>query len=106
LAPTLLFAVIVPRILALYRNIAVRLTDWEDHATEASYQNALTVKTLCVALLGLSTSRLLVDPQVYSPLSLGSTSALNSIVAFGGLLLSAYAYALFLSSPLSILISL
>lgn len=46
LIPTLLFAVIVPRILTIYRGIAERLTKWEDHASEIDYQNALTAKTL------------------------------------------------------------
>lgn len=64
LVPTLAFALIVPRILAVYKVIAERLTDMEDHPNESSYQNALTTKVF----------------------------ALNSIVAFGGLLLSAYAY--------------
>ncbi|CED84280.1 Protein required for meiotic chromosome segregation [Phaffia rhodozyma] len=64
MVPTILFSLIVPRILAVYRTIAEKLTLWEDYATEEEYENALTTKTF----------------------------ALNSIVAFMGLFLSAYCY--------------
>jgi anoctamin-10 len=54
----------VPQILKVYRKIAERLTEFEDHASTRTHADALTRKTF----------------------------ALNSIVAYAGLTLSAFVY--------------
>lgn len=64
LLPTVCFSAIVPQILKVYRNIAERLTAFEDHASTRAHADALTRKTF----------------------------ALNSIVAYAGLTLSAFVY--------------
>ncbi|KAF5362451.1 hypothetical protein D9756_002731 [Leucocoprinus leucothites] len=59
-SPTILFVVLVPRVLALYRALAVRLTSWENHSHQSSHNASLTLKTFaCSAIvaymsLGLS----------------------------------------------------
>ncbi|KIY63984.1 DUF590-domain-containing protein [Cylindrobasidium torrendii FP15055 ss-10] len=45
LSPTILLALFVPRILAIYQTIAKRLTGWENHAHHSSHVNSLTLKT-------------------------------------------------------------
>jgi len=64
LLPTVCFSAIVPQILKVYRKIAERLTEFEDHASTRTHADALTRKTF----------------------------ALNSIVAYAGLTLSAFVY--------------
>ncbi|KAF8309277.1 DUF590-domain-containing protein [Clavulina sp. PMI_390] len=64
LAPTVLFILLVPRLLGFYHVYAVRLTEWENHPRQSSYDRSLALKTF----------------------------ALASIVAYGGLALSAFVY--------------
>lgn len=59
-----MFIALVPRLLAFYHNHAVKLTEWENHPRQSSYDRSLTLKTF----------------------------ALGSIVAYGGLALSAFVY--------------
>lgn len=62
--PTILFILLVPRLLAFYQSYAVRFTRWENHAHQSSYDRSLTLKTF----------------------------ALAGLVAYGGLALSAFVY--------------
>lgn len=64
LVPTLLFAGIVPMIIGFYHSLSVRLVEFENHPTKQSYDKSLTIKTF----------------------------AMNAIVAYLGLLLSAYVH--------------
>lgn len=64
MAPTVLFVVLVPRLLSFYHDHAVKLTEWENHPRQSSYDRSLTLKTF----------------------------ALASIVAYGGLALTAFVY--------------
>jgi hypothetical protein len=63
-SPTVLFISLVPRLLALYQNSAIAMTNWENHAHQSSYDYSLTVKTF----------------------------ALSGLVAYSGLALSAFVY--------------
>ncbi|EJD07576.1 DUF590-domain-containing protein [Fomitiporia mediterranea MF3/22] len=65
-SPTLLFVALVPRLLQLYQSYAVKLTDWENHAHESTYEASLTIKTFTlsaiVAYLGLALSAFVYMP--------------------------------------------
>ncbi|KAF8625524.1 hypothetical protein AX17_006836 [Amanita inopinata Kibby_2008] len=65
-APTILFAALVPRVLAIYHALAKRLTAWENHAHQSSYTASLTLKTFAlgaiVAYLGLGLSAFIYVP--------------------------------------------
>ncbi|KAL5513194.1 hypothetical protein ACEPAH_3592 [Sanghuangporus vaninii] len=65
-SPTLLFVALVPRILQVYQSYAVRLTDWENHAHQSTYEASLTLKTFAlsaiVAYLGLALSAFVYMP--------------------------------------------
>ncbi|THG98283.1 hypothetical protein EW026_g3880 [Hermanssonia centrifuga] len=63
-APTVLFVLLVPRLLAIYHGYAVRFTDWENHGHQSTHDASLTIKTF----------------------------SLSAIVAYGGLALSAFVY--------------
>lgn len=56
--------ILVPRLLSFYHAHAVRLTEWENHPRQSSYDRSLTLKSF----------------------------ALAAIVAYGGLMLSAFIY--------------
>lgn len=64
--PTILFLLFCPRFLAIYHSIAVRLTNWENHAHESTYTASLTLKTFAlgavVAYLGLGLSAFVYVP--------------------------------------------
>ncbi|WVQ64321.1 uncharacterized protein L199_002483 [Kwoniella botswanensis] len=64
LLPTALFAIIVPQIVAAYGVLARSMVKWEDHPTPVGAEKSLTAKTF----------------------------AMNAIVAYLGLFLSAYIY--------------
>ncbi|KAG8999024.1 hypothetical protein FRB90_012179 [Tulasnella sp. 427] len=64
LTPTAMFLLLVPRLVGFYQNYAVRLTGWENHVHEVDHEKSLAFKTF----------------------------AISSIVAFGGLYLSAFVY--------------
>ncbi|KAH9479820.1 hypothetical protein JR316_0008415 [Psilocybe cubensis] len=64
--PTLLFVVLVPRVLAVYQAVAVRLTNWENHAHKSTHNASLTLKTFAlsaiVAYMGLGLSAFVYVP--------------------------------------------
>ncbi|KAG8901103.1 hypothetical protein FRB99_005559 [Tulasnella sp. 403] len=64
LVPTALFLLLVPRLVGYYQTYAVSLSGWENHVFKSSYDRSLALKTF----------------------------ALSSIVAYGGLYLSAFVY--------------
>nr|XP_019014019.1 uncharacterized protein I206_00096 [Kwoniella pini CBS 10737]OCF52800.1 hypothetical protein I206_00096 [Kwoniella pini CBS 10737] len=64
LLPTALFAIVVPQIVAAYGHLARSMVKWEDHPTPVGEEKSLTAKTF----------------------------AMNGIVAYLGLFLSAYVY--------------
>ncbi|KAK8844765.1 hypothetical protein IAR55_006615 [Kwoniella newhampshirensis] len=64
LIPTALFAIVVPQIVALYHRLSTAMVAWEDHPTPVGAEKSLTAKTF----------------------------AMNGIVAYLGLFLSAYVY--------------
>ncbi|WRT63222.1 uncharacterized protein IL334_000125 [Kwoniella shivajii] len=64
LLPTALFAIVVPQIVTAYGNLAKSMVKWEDHPTPVGAEKSLTAKTF----------------------------AMNGIVAYLGLFLSAYVY--------------
>lgn len=64
LLPTALFSIVVPQVVALFTNLARRLVFWENHPTYTSASRSMTAKTF----------------------------ALNAIVAYLGLYLTAYVY--------------
>src|SRR5713226_3604465 len=59
--PTIIFTAIVPRFLATYQTRAQKLTQWENHKHQSSFDSSLTIKTFAlssvVAYLGLALSR-------------------------------------------------
>jgi hypothetical protein len=65
-SPTVLFVILVPRLLAVYQAIATRLTAWENHAHQSSHAASLTVKTFAlsalVAYMGLALSAFVYVP--------------------------------------------
>lgn len=63
-APTVLFLVLVPKVLAIYHTYAVRFTNWENHSHQSAHDASLTIKTF----------------------------SLSALVAYGGLALSAFVY--------------
>ncbi|WWD22681.1 hypothetical protein CI109_107174 [Kwoniella shandongensis] len=64
LIPTALFSIVVPQIVALYHRLSKSMVAWEDHPTPVGAEKSLTAKTF----------------------------AMNGIVAYLGLFLSAYIY--------------
>ncbi|KAK7031750.1 calcium-activated chloride channel-domain-containing protein [Favolaschia claudopus] len=64
--PTVLFVMLVPRLLAVYQSIVKRLTAWENHAHQSSHSASLTVKTFAlsalVAYMGLALSAFVYVP--------------------------------------------
>ncbi|KAL1408823.1 hypothetical protein Q8F55_005637 [Vanrija albida] len=64
LIPTALFSIVVPQVVGLFNGLSRKLVHWEDHPTPASAQKSLTAKTF----------------------------AMNGIVAYLGLFLSALVY--------------
>src|SRR6266478_5044568 len=64
--PTILFAALVPRLLAIYHTLAARFTKWENHAHQSSHKYALTIKTFAlsaiVSYLGLGLSAFVYVP--------------------------------------------
>ncbi|KAL1748206.1 calcium-activated chloride channel-domain-containing protein [Schizophyllum fasciatum] len=66
LSPTILFALLVPTIMGVYRKSATRTTEWENHAHQSTHTASLTLKTFAlsslVAYLGLALSAFLYVP--------------------------------------------
>ena len=62
----MLFLAFVPNLLALYHKYAVRLTGWENHSHQSTYDASLTIKTFAlsaiVAYLGLALSAFVYMP--------------------------------------------
>ena len=63
-APTAMFVLVVPQIVGLYQSLAKQMVKWEDHPTPVSAEKSLTAKTF----------------------------AMNGIVAYLGLFLTAYVF--------------
>ncbi|KAI0333946.1 DUF590-domain-containing protein [Cubamyces sp. BRFM 1775] len=65
-SPTILFAALVPRLLAIYHSYAVRLTNWENHGHQSTHDASLTIKTFSlsaiVAYLGIALSAFVYVP--------------------------------------------
>ncbi|KAH9992718.1 calcium-activated chloride channel-domain-containing protein [Russula compacta] len=65
-APTLIFTAIIPRFLAIYQTRAQRLTQWENHKHQSSFDASLTIKSFAlssvVAYLGLALSAFIYVP--------------------------------------------
>ncbi|KAF7371154.1 hypothetical protein MSAN_00750800 [Mycena sanguinolenta] len=65
-SPTVLFVLLVPRLLEVYQAIATRLTAWENHAHQSSHAASLTIKTFAlsalVAYMGLALSAFVYVP--------------------------------------------
>ncbi|KAI0306043.1 calcium-activated chloride channel-domain-containing protein [Multifurca ochricompacta] len=66
LAPTVIFAAVIPRFLTIYRTYAQRLTQWENHKHQSTFDASLTIKTFSlssiVAYLGLGLSAFIYVP--------------------------------------------
>ena len=62
--PTILFTAFIPQLLSLYNKSAIKLTKWENHFRQSSYDYSLTIKTF----------------------------ALSGIVAYSSLILTAFLY--------------
>ncbi|KAG5652528.1 hypothetical protein H0H81_004685 [Sphagnurus paluster] len=65
-SPTILFAALIPRFLALYQSLAQRMTVWENHAHYSTHAASLTLKTFAlsalVAYMGLGLSAFVYVP--------------------------------------------
>ncbi|OCH96405.1 DUF590-domain-containing protein [Obba rivulosa] len=65
-SPTILFALLVPRLMKLYHAYALALTRWENHARQSRHDASLTLKTFAlsaiVAYLGLALSAFVYVP--------------------------------------------
>lgn len=68
--PTVLFVLLVPRFLALYNYLAVKLTQWENHSHHSTYAASLTLKTFALGAL-VSYSGLALSAFVYVPFGEG-----------------------------------
>ncbi|KAG7448058.1 DUF590-domain-containing protein [Guyanagaster necrorhizus] len=81
LSPTILFAILVPRLLDVYQVIASKLTAWENHAHYSSYTTSLSLKTFVltalVAYLGLALSAF-----VYVPFGEGVMRVVQSSIFY------------------------
>ncbi|CAH7688249.1 calcium-activated chloride channel-domain-containing protein [Phakopsora pachyrhizi] len=64
LFPTVLFAAAVPQLVGLWQSIAIKLASWENHSYQSTYDRSLTLKIFTV----------------------------HGLVAYSGLLLTAFAY--------------
>ncbi|KAJ8104246.1 calcium-activated chloride channel-domain-containing protein [Lipomyces tetrasporus] len=64
--PTALLATLVPTFTAFYNIIATRMTDWENHATERTYETAMTQKMFVLNFL-TSYMGLFLSSYVYLP---------------------------------------
>ncbi|GAW00708.1 DUF590-domain-containing protein [Lentinula edodes] len=65
-SPTVLFVILVPRLVAVFQLCAQYFTQWENHAHHSSYNSSLTLKTFIftalVAYLGLALSAFVYVP--------------------------------------------
>lgn len=65
-SPTILFIVLIPRVLAIYQSEAIIFTQWENHEHRSAYDASLTIKTFTlsaiVAYLGLALSAFVFVP--------------------------------------------
>jgi len=65
-APTVIFTAIIPRFLAIYHTRVTKLTQWENHKHQSSFDASLTIKTFAlssvVAYLGLALSAFIYVP--------------------------------------------
>ncbi|KAH7916667.1 calcium-activated chloride channel-domain-containing protein [Hygrophoropsis aurantiaca] len=65
-SPTILFMVLVPRLLAMYKDHAKRFTDWENHGHQSAHDSSLTIKVFTLsainAYLGLALSAFVYVP--------------------------------------------
>ncbi|KAK7031753.1 calcium-activated chloride channel-domain-containing protein [Favolaschia claudopus] len=65
-SPTVLFVMLVPRLLDVYQSIMTRLTAWENHAHQSSHIASLTIKTFALSAL-VAYMGLVLDAFVYVP---------------------------------------
>ncbi|KIL56516.1 hypothetical protein M378DRAFT_172635 [Amanita muscaria Koide BX008] len=49
--PTILFAALVPHVLAIYRTLAARFTTWENHVNMSTHHYSLTIKTFALSAI-------------------------------------------------------
>ncbi|KAG2126233.1 calcium-activated chloride channel-domain-containing protein [Suillus clintonianus] len=65
-APTILFSLLVPRLLAMYQKHATSFTDWENHEHQSSHSSSLALKVFTLsamnAYLGLALSAFVYVP--------------------------------------------
>ncbi|KAG2111424.1 calcium-activated chloride channel-domain-containing protein [Suillus cothurnatus] len=65
-APTILFSLVVPRLLAIYQKYATNFTDWENHEHQSSHSWSLSLKVFTLsavnAYLGLALSAFVYVP--------------------------------------------
>ncbi|KAJ3566882.1 hypothetical protein NP233_g6723 [Leucocoprinus birnbaumii] len=50
-SPTILFSALVPQVLSFYHAFAARLTSWENHYHQSSYNKSLTLKTFALSAI-------------------------------------------------------
>ncbi|KAH6916436.1 calcium-activated chloride channel-domain-containing protein [Coprinopsis sp. MPI-PUGE-AT-0042] len=78
-SPTIVFVLFVPRFLALYNAIAIRLTDWENHAHQSTYANSMTLKMFALGAL-VSYSGISLSAFVYVPFGEGVMHAVQTLL--------------------------
>ncbi|KAG2053751.1 DUF590-domain-containing protein [Suillus hirtellus] len=65
-APTILFSLLVPRLLAMYQKLATNFTDWENHKHQSSHSSSLSLKVFTLsamnAYLGIALSAFVYVP--------------------------------------------
>jgi hypothetical protein len=65
-APTILFSLLVPRLLATYKKLAANFTNWENHEHQSSHSSSLSLKVFTLsamnAYLGLALSAFVYVP--------------------------------------------
>ncbi|KAJ8509490.1 hypothetical protein ONZ45_g8349 [Pleurotus djamor] len=84
--PTIMFVLLIPRFLAVYRKLATSLTSWENHSVRRSSASIDSVNTYENAL---ATSR---AKQAHAASLTLKTFVLTSLVSYLGLFLSAFVY--------------
>jgi hypothetical protein len=65
-SPTVLFIALIPRLLSLYGSSAIKMTNWENHSRQSTYDYSLTIKTFTLSAL-VAYSGLALSAFVYIP---------------------------------------
>lgn len=81
--PTILFSLLVPRLLAIYQKYATNFTDWENHEHQSSHSSSLSLKVFTLSAMNAYLS-LALYAFVYVPFGESVMSFVQSHLFTGG----------------------